>query len=392
MGKRRLRIVNARIVLADTVLEDGTLEIAAGKIAALFEKGKDDAATFEGRTLDFGGDIVMPGLIDLHVHGAGGSDVMDASAGALEDISCALLREGTTAFLGTTLAAPAADIQSAASVAAAFHPENQGAELLGLHVEGPFLNTRFKGAQPSDGVAPGKQTLQELNGWDALLRQYPELFRILTLAPEHPNSKELIQLARKHGLIVSAGHSGATFEQMQEAVEAGVRLMTHAFNGMTGIHHRQPGLLTAGLLDSQVCIELIADGVHVHPAVLELAIRLKTTDMVILVSDGTRAVGMPDGNYTLGGQPIAVKEKRAMLEDGTLAGSAAALLDGVRTVVGPLRRSLVDAARMAAANPARLLGADHRIGTLSVGLDATFIRLSGDMVLKEVWLKGERKH
>ena len=168
--------------------------------------------------------------------------------------------------------------------------------------------------------------------------------------------------------------------------------MTHAFNGMAGIHHRQPGLLTAGLLDSQVSIELIADGVHVHPAVMELAVRLKTTNNVILVSDGTRAVGMPDGTYTLGGQAIIVKEKRAMLEDGTLAGSAATLLDGVRTVVGTMQRSPVDAARMAATNPAKLLGLDHRIGALSVGLDATFIRLGRGMGLKEVWLKGERKH
>lgn len=392
MGKRRLRIVNARIVLPDAVLEKGTMEIAAGKIAALYEKGEEPAGGFEGRVLDMGGDIVMPGLVDLHVHGAGGSDVMDASAGSLEDISCALLREGTTAFLGTTLAAPAADVGLVAAVAAAFGSGGSGSELLGLHVEGPFINRRFKGAQPAGGIASGKKTPEELSGWKELFRQYPGLFRILTLAPEHPCSGEMIRSAREFDVLVSAGHSGASFDQMQEKIEAGVRLMTHAFNGMAGIHHRQPGLLTAGLLDTKVSVELIADGVHVLPAVLELAMRLKTIEGIVLVSDGTRAVGMPDGTYTLGGQSIEVKEKRAMLEDGTLAGSAATLLDGVRTVVGTMQRPPVDAARMAATNPAKLLGLDHRIGSLAVGLEATFIRLGGEMDLKEVWLRGERKH
>jgi N-acetylglucosamine-6-phosphate deacetylase len=177
---------------------------------------------------------------------------------------------------------------------------------------------------------------------------------------------------------------------MRLAIDAGVRHLTHAFNAMPGIHHRKPGLLTAALLDPRVGIELIADGVHIHPAVLELALRLKGLEQVVLVSDGTRAVGMPDGDYDLGGQQVRLSQGKLTLPDGTIAGSAAPLLAGTRFMVRTVGRTLSEAVRMASLNPARVLGVESDHGSLRTGVLANFLRLSPELELKEVWVRGRR--
>lgn len=388
-------IANVQVAMPTVLFEDASLVIRKGLILQhrpMSRLRKSNKRVLASQIeIDFENDIIIPGLIDLHVHGAGGADMMDASPEAIGKMSCALLREGTTAFLGTTMSAPFDKVADVANVARAFTKLESGAELLGMHMEGPFLNPDFKGAQPDSGLVKADCPPKKLQQWLALLERYSEVFRILTLAPEHPAAPELIQCAIRNKIIVSAGHSGATYEQMRDAVSAGVRLMTHTFNGMAGIHHRQPGLVTAALLDSRVALELIADGVHVHPAILELVLRLKSLENLFLVSDGTRAVGMPDGNYKLGGQPIRVKDKQARLSDGTLAGSAASLLDGVRTMV-KIGFRLVQVVRMASYNQACLLGVENRIGSLERGCDATFLRLSPDLNLKEVWVRGARIH
>lgn len=364
------KIINVRIILPDREVMQGELYIAAGKIVPLDMDCSDTA------TADFAGDIIIPGLIDLHVHGSKGADTMDGTLPAFKIMSCALLQQGTIAFLPTTMNAASERLQEIMASGAAVQSSVKQAEILGFHLEGPCISEHYLGAQKKVEISGGPVPLGDE-------------VKILTLAPELSQSAELIQQAQEAEIIVSAGHSGATYEQMLTFIERGVRHLTHAFNAMPGIHHRMPGMLTAALLDPRVHIELIADGVHIHPAVLELALRLKGSERVLLVSDGTRAVGMPEGEYDLGGQQVHLQQGKMLLPDGTIAGSAATLLDGVRFMTQVVGRPLYEAVRMAALNPARLMGVDDRLGSLEPGRDATFLRLGPDFALKEVWVRGE---
>ncbi len=373
-------ISNARLVLPHTVLEHASIQFSDGVITAIVPSGNDpiknnDALCREVQYLDIDGDTIIPGLIDLHVHGCGGVDVMDDDPQALAKMATALLHQGTTAFLATTMTAAATKIEQVLTDANQESRWQFGAELLGFHLEGPCISDRYRGAQKleSSEIEPSPVTNQ---------------VKIITLAPELPEAAAYFGLAAQKGILLSAGHSGASYEQMQLAIEQGVRYVTHAFNAMPGIHHRSPGLITAALLDSRVTIELIADGVHIHPAVLELAIRLKGPNGIVLVSDGTRAVGLPDGDYELGGQTARLSNGRMTLPDGTIAGSALPLLAGVRLMTVSLGRPLYESVRLATLNPARVLGVDNRIGSLAIGKEATFLRLGQDWNVQQVWHQG----
>ena len=367
----QMKILNARIVLPDREVTSGTLHIAEGKIMSA------NAGCPEMTIVDFCGDIMIPGLIDLHVHGSSGADTMDGTEHSFKKMSKALLQQGTIAFLPTTMNAASEQLIKIISIGTEMLPAVNQAEILGFHMEGPCISEHFLGAQQKVDTSDGPFLLG--NG-----------VKIVTLAPELPQSTEWILRAQEAGIIVSAGHSGATYEQMLGFIEQGVQHVTHAFNAMPAIHHRMPGLLTAALLDPRVHIELIADGIHIHPAVLELALRLKSSERVLLVSDGTRAVGMPEGEYDLGGRQVRMQKGRMLLPDGTLAGSAATLLDGVRFMTEVVGRPLYEAVRMAALNPARLMGLAERLGSLETGREATFLRLGPDLALKEVWVRGRK--
>ena len=328
--------------------------------------------------VDFEGDIVIPGLIDLHVHGCGGADTMDASATEMGNMAEALLQQGTTAFLATTMTSSNAALQDVLTVGKNFHSTDRQAEFLGFHMEGPCISPDFRGAQKLLGSS----------GCAASFIDNADEVKILTFAPELPTAGAYMEWAKNTGAILSTGHSGASYEQMRAAIDEGVRYLAHAFNAMPGIHHRVPGLLSAALLDPRVTIELIADGVHVHPAVLEMAVRLKGVNRVVLVSDGTRAVGMPDGEYDLGGQQVRLSKGKMTLPDGTIAGSAQPLLAGIRFMTEVVGRPLHEAVQMATLNPAKLLGIEKKCGTLRSCSLATFLRLTPELKLKEVWVRG----
>ena len=336
----RTRISNARIVLPERELLQSDLVITAETISsidfAFVVAVLDRKSDADEIVLDFAGDIVIPGLIDLHVHGSKGADTMDGTVQAFSKICIALITQGTVAYLPTTMTASPERLTEIIKAGAQISPADNQAEILGFHLEGPYISEHYLGAQ------------KKQEGTDSRI-PLCELVKIVTLAPELSQATELIQRAQSAGITVSAGHTGASYEQMLTYIELGVRHLTHAFNAMPGIHHRTPGLLTAALLDERVSIELIADGVHIHPAVLELALRLKGPDRVILVSDGTRAVGMPDGEYDLGGRQVCLRQGRMTLPDGTIAGSAATLLDGVRFMTQVVGRPLSEAIRMGCA-------------------------------------------
>jgi len=381
-------IRHATVVFPDHVATHYDMLIENGIICALGDNLPDDDRY---NSCYFSGDIIIPGLIDTHVHGAGGYDIMDGTAESLTALSQALLREGTTAFLGTTLSS---SVDRLLAVLASLHTgrtdtiHSSQAELLGVHLEGPFLTREYKGAHVGAYIPPS------IPGGDlAILTQlvnaYPGLIRILTFAIDRLDTINLIKFCQSHGIIAAAGHTAADYTAMSRTAAAGVHRITHAFNAMSGIHHRQPGPMTEGLLNDDIELELIADGIHVHPAILELVFRLKPQDKVTLVSDGTRSVGMPDGEYELGGQITIVKNGIARLSDGTIAGSAYPLLQGIRTMVQVLNRPLHEAVRFASLNPARSLGVAERLGSLETGKDATFVRLSPGLAVKQVWIQGK---
>ena len=376
----------ATLVLPDRICHGGIIW-QDGILKEIFEETPQQA--FKETTVwDMEGDLLIPGLIDTHVHGAGGCDVMDGTPESLQTLAEALLKEGTTAFLPTTMSCNPEQLKRVLQNVADFQRDHfQGAEILGLHLEGPFIAEEFRGAQAKkliwDGARDGSaQFLANL------LAEFPGLLKIITFAPERPDGRDLTKVCLAHGVIPSAGHTAADLAQIELAVQWGVRHITHAFNAMPSIHHRNPGLLTKALLDNTITLEIIADGVHIHPAVLELVLRNKPPERVCLISDGTRAVGMPNGEYELGGQKTLVCQGKALLPDGTIAGSAFPLRQGLKTLVQTLQSPLPEAVRYATLNPAKLLGIDNRVGSLEINKEATFIRLSSDFDIKQVWLQG----
>ncbi|MEG6586603.1 N-acetylglucosamine-6-phosphate deacetylase [Dendrosporobacter sp. 1207_IL3150] len=381
-------IHNGTIVFPDHVKANCDMKIVDGVIDAL---GSNLTADNNLKSCDFSGDIIIPGLIDTHVHGAGGCDIMDGTAESLVTLRQALLQEGTTAFLGTTLSSPVDQLLTVLDTIDAGRKDKihfGQAELLGVHLEGPFLTAEYKGAHVGKYIPPS------LPGGDIailtrLVKSFPNLIKILTFAIDRLDAADLAAFCQSHGIIPSAGHTAADYMAMSRAAEAGIQRITHAFNTMPGIHHRKPGPMTEGLLNNDIELELIADGIHIHPAILEMAFRLKPQDKVTLVSDGTRSVGMPEGEYELGGLMTTVKNGIALLADGTIAGSAFPLLQGIRTMVQVLNRPLHEAVRFASLNPARSLGISHRMGSLEPGKEATFVRLSSELMVKQVWVKGE---
>lgn len=379
-------ITNAKVVLADRIADASEVVLSEGCIAAISPAGSAGNGDWQ---VDAAGDWLIPGLIDLHVHGAGGFDTMDATPASFAHLSQTLLRQGTAAFLPTTMSSSPEELAAVLdNIADTRKPGQGGAECLGVHMEGPFLSKAYKGAQAAEAIYPVEQG-SETTVFASLAKRYPGLIRILTLAVERPAAAELIRLCHEFGVIASVGHSEADYDQMRLAVDWGLRQVTHTFNAMPPIHHRRPGLLTEALKNPEIRLELIADGVHIHPAVLDLVLGIKPQENVLLVSDGTRAVGMADGQYELGGQMTTVKSGVATLADGTIAGSAFPLLQGIRTLVS-LGYDLPRAVRQASFYPAKLLGVADRLGTIAVGHEATLVRLDAQLRVKQVWQRGEK--
>lgn len=347
-------------------------------------------------------DWLIPGLIDTHVHGAGGADIMDARMDSLFKVAQTLLKLGTTAFLAATMTADERQLSESLKAVNRFirlsrclddngtsagqHKFNDiryTAECLGLHLEGPFISRQFSGAQKSLFIhEPSVSLLNQFQAWSG------NNIRILTLAPELAGSENIITESIRLGIIPSAGHSAADWFEAQQAKNRGIRHITHGFNAMRGLHHREPGLIGMALADEEVAVEIIADLVHIHQCILGILYRLKGADRLILISDGIRALGMPDGEYELGGQTVLVRQGEARLADGSLAGSVSSLLDGVKTMIFRVGVPIPEAVRMASLIPARLLGIERRTGSLEKGKEATFLRLDPDWNLKEVWLRG----
>lgn len=318
--------------------------------------------------IDVAGHTVVPGFIDVHVHGAAGADTMDATSEAIRRMGRYFARCGVTAFLPTTVAASVQETENAIRNIAALFPCSDSARPLGIHLEGPCLNHAYRGAQPAQHLRAADP--KEYETW---LRS--KAVRLITVAPEIDGVPELIKAGIQLGVEFAVGHSGATYEQMLSAADLGLRQATHTFNGMAGLQHRAPGLLGVILTDDRIRAQIIADGIHVHPAVIKLLVRTKGVDRTILITDAIRATGMPDGNYALGSQMVHVIGGIARTSAGGLAGSTLTLDQALRNTMAFANLSLLQALPMVTSTPASALGLSGRKGSISRGMDADIVVL-----------------
>lgn len=311
---------------------------------------------------------VVPGFIDVHIHGANGVDVMDGTFNALDNLSHALAAEGTTSYLATTMTASSEVVSRVVQNVGDYVQQQQsvrGANLLGVHLEGPFLSLEKVGAQSAKEIS--MPNIEYIRDWQKVSG---DSIKLVTLAPELPNSSEFIKFLKTQNIIASIGHTNATYAETLAAVAAGCSHVTHLFNAMRGIHQREPGVVTAALLSDALSVELIVDGVHLHPAVVELITKIKNKEKIILVTDAMRAKCLAEGVYDLGGQSVCVKNNVASLEDGTLAGSVLMMISAVRNMMKFTNCSLLEAVRYAAENPAKMLGIFDKKGSIAANKDA----------------------
>lgn len=365
----KICLVNTTVVLETEVLQRAFILLQNGEISSIGQMDDCPELNDDWEWFDCTEKTVMPGMIDIHVHGAGGADFMDATPEAVNTIAETLAREGTTSYLATTMTNPAIQIEDALRNIAAVigkNDERSKPEMLGIHLEGPFINEIQKGAQPASSIrTPDVQT------FDAWQQLSGKTIRIVTLAPELDDSHLLLKKLQQQGVIASMGHTDATYSEVNAAVENGATHATHLFNGMRGLHHREPGVLGGVLMNAQVHVEVIPDGFHFHPDLLKMVLQMKGIDHLLVITDGMRAKGMPDGNYDLGGNTVTVSEGKCTLEGGTsLAGSIVTMNEARRNTAEWLGLSLVEQAKVTSLNQAKRLRVDDRKGSIEVGKDA----------------------
>ena len=359
---------NATAITPFRVARRSYVVIEQGKISQL---GDADAVYLppNARVIDLEGRYLLPGFIDLHVHGGKGFDFSTASREEAGEILAHFISHGTTRLLATVYPLEAQSFLEALRGLALLREEGcRHGALLGIHIEGPFLNKAVSGALDSDYF------------WDAnidnmlLLQEAARgAIRLMTIAPEVPGSQDVMQVATQEGIVLAIAHSAASYEDIDVAIDLGLSQVTHIFNAMVPMHHRKPGTLTAALLRRELKTHLIADGFHVHPAVVDLLYRLKGPSGIVLISDATAACGCTEGQYQVAGKKVNVRRGRAYLDDGTLAGSTVTLDRSVEFMVEKTGVPLQEAVRMVTLNPARVLGLDRSKGMLAVGKDADLV-------------------
>ncbi len=369
-----------RVDEAVLVIEDGIIS-SAGTRAEL-------TIPANARVIDFGDAILTPGLVDIHIHGAAGHDVMEGDEESLAAIERLLVRHGVTSYCPTTVTAPVEEtlialeklakaVESAKSIA---HADR--AQPLGIHLEGPFLSHARPGVHPPVSLQPASERVFTPM-WEAAAGQVA----ILTLAPELSGALELIAEAARRGVCVSIGHTNADSDEARAGIKAGARHVTHAFNAMRRMEHRDPGVLGVVLTDDSITADIIVDGLHVEPEVVDLFLRTKGLERAVLISDALSATGMPDGRYRLGMFEVEVRDGRCE-SHGKLAGSVLTLDQAIQNVMRFARLSFQDSVRLATLNPARVLGMADRKGVLKVGADADVAVFTPDGKVRQTIVRG----
>jgi len=378
----RTWIQHGTVITPGQTIEDSVVVIEDGRVSAIEPRNQLTMVPTATEIIDANGLLVMPGLIDIHVHGGAGSDTMDATPNALEEMSTFFLQHGVTSFLPTTASQSIAAITRAVENAAQNLARCTGAHPLGIHLEGPYLSAAFRGAHPLEWLHNPEPA--EYHRWlDCGVVQ------LMVLAPELPGSLELIRKGVSQGVHFSAGHTQASPLQIQAAADAGLTLSTHTFNGMAGLHHRDLGTVGALLADDRIFCEIIADGTHVHPAVLKMLLKIKGLERTLLVSDAIRAAGMTDGEYDLVGQSISVRDGVARTSAGGLAGSTLSLNEAVSNIQKYTGIPLNQAVQMATLTPAAALGLVGIKGEICPGADADILIADTELNVKAVLIGGK---
>lgn len=359
-------LTGGTILSPDQTYVDHTLTIDDEKILEIVPRSSAPAST--SNAIDVSGLFVVPGFIDVHVHGAMGFDTMDATSEAIQTMGDYFARHGVIAFLPTTVTASREDTHAAVMNAANSRPSSTGARSLGIHLEGPCLNYDFRGAQPPQHLRTADS--REYKPWIESGQ-----VRLITVAPEVDGVLDLIRAGKQAGIEFAVGHTSATYEQVIAAVEHGLRQATHTFNGMPALNHRSPGALGAVLSDDRIWAQIIVDGVHVHPAIVKLLIKAKGIDRTVIITDAIRATGMSDGDYALGDQMVHVKDGIARTAAGGLAGSTLTMDQALRNVMEFANLSLAQALPMLTRVPAASIGVENQKGSLAPGFDADIVVL-----------------
>lgn len=377
-------VYGGTVYAEEKIFAPGFVCIADGQIAVVgpLEQKPDEPSSLDIRVPEH--THIFPGAVDLHIHGADGADVMDGTGSSLNKMAAFLPSEGTTSFLATTMTQEQEAIEQALHCIASFDQTDHTAELAGIHLEGPFISKKHPGAQPADAIlAPDCSLFDE---WHRLSGRR---IRLVTLAPEESNGLALLSHLVQSDITASAGHTDATFDQMTQASEAGLTHVTHLFNGMRGMHHREPGTAGAALLTKELYTEMIVDGIHIHPQMVRLAFEQKTADRIVLITDSMRAKGLPDGEYDLGGQAVRVTKGKAVLPDGTLAGSTLSMQKAMQNMLVWTGCSIQDLVKMTAENPARQARLFDRKGSITVGKDADIVIYNDQLELQKTICRGK---
>lgn len=367
---------NAIVYGDDFIPLHANMEIAGDKI------GKISKGLSGGDEMDLSGCTVVPGFVDIHIHGCAGADTYDGDRGAVARMAECLPKYGVTSFCPTTMTVPEKQLRAAVSAVrdCMEHPP-RGAAVLGINMEGPYISAGRKGAQAAEDIRR-----PDIEGFEALFRECGGIIKIVDVAPENDENGTFVSRASKL-CRVSLAHSDADYDQARASFRRGISQVTHLFNAMTGFHHRAPGAVGAVFDDDSVKAEMICDGFHIHPAALRTAFRLLGEDRTIVVSDSMRAAGLPDGVSDLGGQTVYVKDGRARLADGTIAGSTTNLYQEFRNLIEfgiPMKQAL----KSLTINPAVQVGEDGRIGSIRAGKQADLVVLGKDLELSMVIVKG----
>jgi N-acetylglucosamine-6-phosphate deacetylase len=379
----RLVALRGRVVTDYEVWPDGTVLFGDGSVANVSPDNSLMADAHEVH--DYDGALILPGFVDLQVNGAFGVDVASESP-RLPELSRALLSTGTTSYLPTVISSPVGLYEEALpAIGAAANESSSGAEVLGVHLEGPFINLQKRGTHAAAYVLrPDAKLLGRLLDLGPV--------RMTTLAPELEGADELMALAANRGVVVSAGHSDVAFEPAYGALDGRVAGVTHLFNAMSAMHHREPGLPGAAFAHPRAVCGLIADGLHVHPEMVGLAFRMLGPDRICLVTDAVAAAGMEDGEYRLATRTVYADGGVPKLGSGAIAGSVLTMREAFKNILAFTGCTVPEAARMASTSPARLIGEGRRKGRLAPGYDADVTVLAPDLSVQAAWLSGERAY
>lgn len=383
-------IIHADVVTPRGIIQDGAVLVQGGIITYV---GSPSGGLAEGsgadyETVDAGGAYVLPGFIDIHVHGGMMEDFSAPGKDAFDAITKLHCSQGTTSMLATTMTMPKETIEHVLEEVHRYMKSRMPyAKLAGVHLEGPFISPKWPGAQNPAHIVPPNRGWVE--AWEA---QYPGLIKQVTFAPEREGAHDLIRFLRRKGIVAAAGHTDATYEEIMAAAEVGLHHAVHMFNAMTPLHHRKPGTAGAILSTPAISAEIIADGIHVHKAGIQLLASVKTDHNLILITDAMSAAGLGDGEYMLGDLPVIVKDNVCTLKEseGTLAGSTLTMIRGFRHLVREIGLSVQQASEAASLNPARLIRIDHITGSVETGKAADLLLVDKDLELRKVWVDGRQ--